>query len=72
MKHQGKAHTKNAATTEALYPAPISIIFTPKKNKKYCSRFRFVCEFANGFDLVLQGEGTYEEHEHHPLNPMPR
>lgn len=67
-----KSQGKSTATTEALYPAPISITFSPKKNKKYCSRFRFVCEFANSFDVVLQGEGTFEEHEHRPLNPMPR
>jgi hypothetical protein len=54
------------------YPMPITIIFTPKQNQKYCSRFRFSCEFANTFDLVLQGEGTYEENEHQPLNPIPR
>jgi len=56
----------------ACYPMPITIVFTPKKNVRYCSRFRFSCEFANSFDLVVQGEGTFEEHEHRPLNPVPR
>jgi hypothetical protein len=54
------------------YPMPITVLFNPKQNQKYCSRFRFSCEFANTFDLVLQGEGTYEESEHQPLNPVPR
>lgn len=61
-----------SADNDIHYPMPITIIFSPKQNQKYCSRFRFSCEFANTFDLVLQGDGTYEEHEHQPLNPLPR
>ena len=65
--------TTNSTTNNDIhYPMPITIMFRPNKNQKYCSRFRFTCEFANSFDLVLQGEGTYEEHEHQPLNPVPR
>lgn len=60
-----------AAPADANYPMPLTVRFTPKKNAKYSSRFRFTCEFANTFDLVLQGEGTYEEHLHKPLRPMP-
>ena len=63
---------QQSSNNQTLFPMPISISFHPKKNVRYCSRFRFSCEFANTFDVVLQGEGTYEEHEHHPLNPMPR
>jgi hypothetical protein len=57
---------------DACFPMPIKIKFTPNKNSHYSSRFRFTCEFANTFDVVLQGEGTYEEHEHKPLNPTPK
>lgn len=57
---------------DACFPMPLNILFTPNRNVRYCSRFRFTCEFANSFDIVLQGEGTYEEHEHKPLNPIPR
>jgi len=64
LQHQSEA--------DACYPMPIGILFKPKKNVRYCSRFRFSCEFANSFDVVLQGEGTFEEHEHKPLNPVPR
>jgi hypothetical protein len=70
LKHHGKGGNK-VNKSEALFPMPISIKFNPRKNQRYCSRFRFSCEFANSFDVVLQGEGTYEEHEHHPLNPLP-
>jgi hypothetical protein len=59
-------------STQTCYPLPLSIIFAPKKNVTYCSRFRFECEFANSFDVVLFGAGTFEEHEHKPLNPVPR
>lgn len=75
LKHKGKttqpAFNKNNEA-DALFPMPLNITFAPKKNVRYCSRFRFTGEFANSFDLVLQGEGTFEEHEHRPLNPLPR
>jgi hypothetical protein len=85
LKHQhkpsGNTLTRNLSSmsTESIstgpqtcFPLPITIVFAPKKNVSYCSRFRFECEFANTFDLVLQGVGTFEEHEHKPLNPIPR
>ena len=58
--------------SDALYPMPIQISFKPRKNLRYNSRFRFTCEYGNAFDLILQGEGTYEENEHKPLMPFPR
>lgn len=57
---------------DAFFPEPVKIVFKPKKNAKYSSRFRFSCEFGNAFDIILQGEGTFEEHEHKPLYPAPR
>ena len=60
------------ARIDALYPMPIQITFKPRKNLRYNSRFRFTCEYGNAFDVILQGEGTYEEHEHQPLQPFPR
>lgn len=57
---------------EAKYPVPITVKFNPRKNIRYSSRFRFICEYGNSFDVVLQGEGTYEEHEHKPLSPFPK
>ena len=57
---------------EARFPAPLNVQFTPKKNVNYCSRFRFTAEFGNSFDVLLEGQGTYEEHEHKPLRPAPR
>lgn len=72
LKHTAQHKKGSENTAGACYPMPITILFTPKKNVRYCSRFRFTCEFANSFDLVLQGEGTFEEHEHRPLNPVPR
>ncbi|RYH29609.1 hypothetical protein EON65_07895 [archaeon] len=68
----GTLDSSNSSGAQTCYPLPVIIYFQPKKNVSYCSRFRFECEFANFFDLVLQGCGTYEEHEHKPLNPVPR
>lgn len=68
LRHQDQ-HESEA---DACYPMPLTVRFTPGKNAHYSSRFRFSCEFANSFDLVLQGQGTYEEHEHKPINPTPK
>ena len=57
---------------DSCFPMPITIKFHPKKNISYCSRFRFSCEFGNIFDVILQGNGTFEEHLHKPLYPNPR
>ena len=57
---------------EACFPVPLVIKFNPKKNVRYSCRFRFSCEFGNSFDVLLTGQGTYEEHEHKPLSPAPR
>eukprot|EP01038_Epipyxis_sp_PR26KG_P007446 gene7446-10147_t len=68
VKHQDQ-HQSEA---DMCFPMPLIIHFHPKKNCHYLSRFRFVCEFGNVFDLLLQGEGTYEEHLHKPISPIPR
>lgn len=65
-------HDQNESEADACFPMPINVRFSPEKNVHYSSRFRFSCEFANSFDLVLQGEGTYEEHLHQPINPIPK
>lgn len=70
-KSQTVVKFKDAAAN-LCYPLPITIKFTPAKNMKYSSRYRFTCEYGNSFDIVIQGEGTYEEHEHNPLTPVPR
>lgn len=67
-----KYRSQHQSEADACFPMPLNILFKPKKNVRYTSRFRFSCEFANTFDLVLQGEGTFEENEHRPLNPVPR
>ena len=56
---------------DARFPLPVEVIFKPKANKKYVSRFRFTCEYGNFFDVILHGNGTFEEHEHAPLQPKP-
>ena len=56
---------------DAIYPLPIVIKFKPAKNTRYSSRFRFSCEYGNNFDVLLEGQGTFEEHEHSPLSPHP-
>jgi hypothetical protein len=48
------------------YPAhrfsrPILVTFRPKLKGPYRSRFRFLVEAGEAFDVVLEGQGTYEE-----------
>jgi hypothetical protein len=69
---QLKHDTQHATLAEPIYPLPIAIKFSPKKNVRYISRFRFTCEFGNAFDIVIQGSGTYEEHDHNPISSYPR
>jgi len=57
--------------TSPQLPTTVSIRFSPKKNVSYCSRYRFTCEYGNSFDILLEGEGTYEEHLHKPTQPPP-
>jgi hypothetical protein len=72
LAHRFEAAASSDTKSDALYPMPIQVAFRPRKNIRYSSRFRFTCEYGNSFDVVLQGEGTYEEHEHKPLHPFPR
>ena len=43
-------------------PRPLRVTFAPRRNVRYASRFRFEVEHGQGFDIVLSGCGTYEEH----------
>lgn len=43
------------------FSRPIEVVFKPKLAQHYRSRFRFVVEAGQGFDVVLSGAGTYEE-----------
>ena len=72
MQRRFESSAASETKSDALYPMPIQIAFKPRKNLRYNSRFRFTCEYGNAFDLILQGEGTYEENEHKPLQPFPR
>ena len=42
-------------------PRPVTVTFAPKRNVRYCSRFRFEVSHGEAFDVVLQGAGSYEE-----------
>ena len=42
-------------------PRPVGVTFKPKTNRRYCSRFRFCVEEGEGFDVVFQGAGSFEE-----------
>ncbi len=64
--------TAHQSEADPLYPMPLSVKFCPSKNTRYSSRFRFVCEYGNTFDVIFEAEGTYEEHMHKPLYPAPR
>lgn len=62
----------DSETYGARFPMPVTVAFQPKANVKYSSRFRFECEYGNSFDVLLQGNGTFEEQEHSPLYPVPK
>ena len=55
------AALQKATDHDPRVPRPITVTFRPTRNKKYCARFRFHVECGESFDVVLQGEGTYEE-----------
>ena len=66
-------HLESHATeADPNFPMPLTVKFKPKHNVRYSSRFRFTCEYGNSFDVLLEGDGTFEEHEHKPLRPTPR
>lgn len=69
---QIRHNSQGVNASDPCFPIPLVVKFLPKKNVKYSSCFRFSCEFGNSFDVILQGSGTYEEHEHKPINPIPR
>ena len=50
-------------------PFDILIEFSPQSNVRYSSRLKFVCQYGNTFEVLLEGEGTFEEHEHKPISP---
>ncbi|KAF0697035.1 Aste57867_12263 [Aphanomyces stellatus] len=51
-------------TAAIHHPLEIEVTFAPAKPTKYKSRFRFHVEMGDGFDLVLEGEGTLIETKH--------
>ena len=67
--HAGHDHRTDVAGTlrehadeNERMPRPVRVRFAPRKNVRYCSRFRFEVAHGQGFDVVLSGCGTYEEH----------
>ena len=52
---------KNDAAANPRAPKPVRVTFSPKRNVRYCSRFRFDVHHGESFDVVLQGAGSYEE-----------
>ena len=52
---------KNDAAANPRAPKPVRVTFAPKRNVRYCSRFRFDVHHGESFDVVLQGAGSYEE-----------
>ena len=37
------------------------VTFKPEEARSYQSKFRFVVEKGNSYDILLSGEGTYDE-----------
>ena len=67
-----RRHTDQHQTaSDACFPQPVRVVFRPSRRGLHVSRFRFTCEFGNAFDVILEGRGTFEEHEHAPLRPNP-
>lgn len=50
--------------------AEVRVKFFPKSNTRYSTRIRFSCQYGNAFEVLLEGEGTFDEHEHKPLSPV--
>jgi len=48
-------------------PRAVTVVFKPVLNKRYRSRFRLEVEEGSGFDILLTGEGTYEENKRKAL-----
>ena len=51
-------------------PRPVEVLFKPKKDVKYLSRFRFNVANGEGFDIVLSGQGSLAEEVARP-RPAP-
>eukprot|EP00603_Paraphysomonas_imperforata_P012272 CAMPEP_0114456490 /NCGR_PEP_ID=MMETSP0104-20121206/3660_1 /TAXON_ID=37642 ORGANISM="Paraphysomonas imperforata, Strain PA2" /NCGR_SAMPLE_ID=MMETSP0104 /ASSEMBLY_ACC=CAM_ASM_000202 /LENGTH=2201 /DNA_ID=CAMNT_0001628979 /DNA_START=70 /DNA_END=6675 /DNA_ORIENTATION=- len=64
-------HKSKVKEIDPIFPLPITVKFKPTKSTRYSSRFRFSCEYGNTFDVLLEGQGTFEEHEHNPKTPHP-
>lgn len=43
------------------FSRPVEVLFRPKLNQCYQSRFRFKVQGGEGFDVLLAGQGTYQE-----------
>ena len=43
------------------FSRPLEVRFRPEVTGLYRCRFRFVVEEGEGFDVVLEGRGTYQE-----------
>jgi hypothetical protein len=58
------AHVHGLRDSNGLAP-PVSVTvkFTPKANALYCCRYRVSVRSGEGFDIVVRGRGSYEEHE---------
>jgi hypothetical protein len=72
IRYQIRMHSRTLFSTKQINTFFSSQRFSPKKNSAYSCRFRFTCEFGNEFDVVFQGEGTFEEHLHNPVVPTPK
>jgi hypothetical protein len=64
---RSKDNTLDHSKFGSRFPQPITIVFRPKKDVVYKSRFRFQCENGNQVDLLLEGTGTYEEIPHNDV-----
>ena len=67
---QIRGPTIQVSDCKSLFPTEILVKFIPKSNIRYSSRIRVKCQYGNSFEILLEGEGTLEEHEHRPLSPM--
>lgn len=53
---------KNNEDAQQRASRTITVKFSPKDAAIYRSRFRFIVEDGEGFDVLLSGKGTYSEH----------
>ena len=52
---------RSQAQRNPRQPTPLAVTFTPTSNVRYASRFRFLVKHGVHFDVLVSGQGSYDE-----------